>query len=231
VADAPVRSAFRARPLPRRHALPDDIYDALREALLSNELPPGQKLNLDQIARDLGVSNTPVRQALSRLEADGLVSKEPFKGYVSSPLLDTRRIDEAYEYRLLIEPHMASRAARLRSEDDVRALQQWVHEVEGGLLAPNDEFINLAARRDYDFHVLIATAAGNEMVREGLERVFARMRLYGQYSIRDTPRIAETWQEHQLLLDAIRAGDAVEAERLMRAHLSTARERLTHAFE
>src|SRR6185436_1405366 len=101
---------------PQRTVLADDVYEIIRESLISQRIAPGARLNLDELARKLHVSNTPVRQALARLESDGLVTKEPYRGFAASRLLDSRTIIELYEYRLMIEPATAARAARKRSE-------------------------------------------------------------------------------------------------------------------
>src|SRR5262249_26527089 len=108
---------------PERGGLAQRVYEALKEGLLFEEILPETKLNLDQIARDRGVSNPPVREALGQLEADGLVRKEAYKGYTALPQLDEDLIDEMYEFRLVLEPHIAAVAAERRSEQEMHELE------------------------------------------------------------------------------------------------------------
>ena len=76
-------------------------------------------MSVDSLARELGVSQTPIREALSMLEANGLVSKRHFAGYATSPRMDRAQLDELFEFRLLIEPHAARKAAEAMSEADM----------------------------------------------------------------------------------------------------------------
>ncbi len=212
--------------LPERSLLADDVYDIIRESLISGAITPGSRLNLDNLAREMHVSNTPVRQALARLESEGLVTREPYRGFAASQLLDSRTIAELYEYRLILEPPTAARAARMASEATAATLDALCektsidHLFDAGLM---DEM----AQRDTEFHSMIADIAGNSVISENVRNTQARMSLYSGYKIPEAWR--STWEEHRMISKAIRDGDPQEAAEKMRSHLKIAFERMSQA--
>ncbi len=209
--------------VPSRNILADDVYGILRDSLISGRVEPGSRLNLDQLARELHVSNTPVRQALARLEADGLVTKEPYRGFMASRLLDSRTIAELYEYRLILEPATAARAAANAPVAGLDELEELCDpDVVDGLL--HDEAVAELGQRDIDFHCGIARLAGNSVVLENLTLTLTRMRLYTAYDRLGAGERA--WHEHRLITDALRVGDQHAAAAAMRDHLRGAYERM-----
>ncbi|GAA4342200.1 GntR family transcriptional regulator [Microbacterium rhizosphaerae] len=204
------------RPAPRR-VLADEVYEILRESLLSQRIAPGARLNLDQLARELHVSNTPVRQALARLEADGLVTKEPYIGFTASPLLDSRTIEELYDLRLLIEPAGAGRAAKRGPAEWIAKLEEIVTAAEGMLEEQLPEHAEALGNADAEFHLAVASAGGNGVIVDYLGQVLTQMSRYTLYSSRQAAHHA--WEEHRTVLEAIERGDSDEALKAMRAHL------------
>lgn len=213
--------------LPHRSMLADDVYDILRESLVTHRIEPGTRLNLDKLARDLHVSNTPVRQALARLEAEGLVAKEPYKGFTASPLLDARAIAELYDYRLLIEPATAARAARRRSAPAVTDLHELCDENQLSGLMHDAEPAQALGERDIRFHCLIAREAGNNLIAENLRSTLATMSRYTIYHRKGAGEHA--WQEHRAISAAIDAADSEAAASAMRTHLNSGLQRITSA--
>ena len=98
-------------PLPRRQVLTDGVHEAIKALIMDQTIEPGARVSIDGLARRLGVSPTPVREALARLESAELVVKEPLRGYRTTPLLNRAELDDLYQFRLLIEPWAAARAA------------------------------------------------------------------------------------------------------------------------
>jgi DNA-binding GntR family transcriptional regulator len=211
------------RPAPRR-VLADEVYEILRESLLTHRISPGSRLNLDLLARELHVSNTPVRQALARLEADGLVSKEPYVGFTASPLLDSRTIDEIYDLRLLVEPANASRAAKRNARESAATLAPICDSADEMLTEPSPEHAEALGIADADFHLAIARAAGNSVIVDYLGQVLTQMARYTLYSSHSAAHSA--WSEHRVILEAIEQGDADAALRAMRTHLRNGLDRL-----
>ena len=214
--DAPLRVA-------QRSILADDVYGILRDGLITRRIAPGSRLNLDHLARELHVSNTPVRQALARLESEGLVTKEPYRGFAASRLLDTRAILELYEYRLILEPPTSARAARHAADGELDELERLCDTAEVSRLLETSDVDELA-QRDVDFHCEIARLAGNDVIVENLSTTLTRMRLYTVYDRGGAGERA--WNEHQSIMAAIRAGDPQSASEAMRDHLKGAFERI-----
>src|ERR1700730_17239323 len=98
------QSPWRGIDGPRRAVLADEIYEILKSRLMDNIVEPGARLSIDGLSRDLKVSPTPIREALARLESDGLVAKRAHVGYTVAPLIDARAFDELFRMRLLLEP-------------------------------------------------------------------------------------------------------------------------------
>ena len=90
----------------------ESVFQSLMALLMDHRLEPGTKLSIDGLARELDVSQTPVREALARCESEGLVVRRPNAGYLVAPLLDRAGLDDLYDIRLLLEPAAADRAAR-----------------------------------------------------------------------------------------------------------------------
>src|SRR5258705_5931329 len=99
---------------PSRQTLTDSVYEAVMELVMDQHIEAGGRVNIDLVARQLNVSPTPVREALARLEMDGLVMKEPLRGYSVTPTLDTKTFNDLYDVRRLLEPFAARRAAQRR---------------------------------------------------------------------------------------------------------------------
>jgi DNA-binding GntR family transcriptional regulator len=110
----------RVLPRLKRSTLGDDVYQSLRAAVMEHTLAPGDRMNIDALARELEVSPTPVREALARLESEGLVRKRPLAGYTVSPLLTLEEFGDLFDMRLLLEP-AAARWAAVRATDEQRA--------------------------------------------------------------------------------------------------------------
>jgi DNA-binding GntR family transcriptional regulator len=213
--------------VPQRRVLADDVYDIIRAALLSHRIEPGAHLNLDQLARDLHVSNTPVRQALARLEAEGLVTKEPYRGFSATALVDIDTLMELYEFRLLIEPPCAAKAA-LRASEDARA--RITATCDPGTLQPLLDAADIPALGglDAELHQLIAREAGNTAIAEAVESLFIRATPFGLY-LRQTGSLDLAWEEHGAVVAAILGQDPEGAEEAMRVHLVRGRDRFEAA--
>src|SRR2546426_5899812 len=115
--------------LPNRRVLGDSVYEVIKGLVIDQRVEPGSRMNIDSLARQLTVSQTPIREALARLEADGLVIREPLRGYSVAPLLDASSFDQLYDMRLLLEPEAARHAARNIREEDFRPMEKAATEL------------------------------------------------------------------------------------------------------
>ncbi len=201
-------------------SLAEEVYDRLKEDIIKGVLPPGDALTEADISKQLGISRTPVREALRRLKTDGLVSIEPGLGARVSEV-SLRDAIEMYEIRELVEPPAAGHAARSLSPELAECLRSFRTALATQPPAPEQA---MRWQVDRQLHDLILQAAGNNLLRElvwGLRVRTERAFIFLAYRVPDHSR-----QEHIQIIDAILAGDGETAERLVREHLARAKERL-----
>jgi DNA-binding GntR family transcriptional regulator len=213
----------RLVPAPRQ-ILTDGVYDAVKTLIMNGRIPPSTRVNMDQLARALEVSATPLREALARLESEGLVSKEPLRGYSTTPLLSRAEFDDLYELRLLVEPALAAAAAGRVALVDRRELTEEMARCPDAP-AERGDYRTYRALYEHDvrLHDLVARIAGNEVARQALRRLHAHLhafRLHGGNRSGDCTRA-----EHAVIVEALHRGDPHAAAGAMRAHLETARHR------
>jgi DNA-binding GntR family transcriptional regulator len=212
----------------RRTTLGEDVYETLKASVLEHTLAPGERLNIDALARDLEVSPTPVREALARLESDGLVRKRPLVGYTVSPLLTRAEFADMFDMRLLLEC-AAARWAADRATDEQRA--ELCAEASRTVTPADDDRQWHAAFTTLDAHLhdLVAQASGNPLLRDGIARLHAHLHLHRRYFPYE--QTGPTNTEHRRIAAAIRDGLPEVAEEAMREHLTRARERHLAAFD
>ena len=215
----------------RRSTLSDDVHESLKSLILEHRLAPEDRLNIDALARELDVSPTPVREALARLESEGLVRKRPLAGYTVSPLLTRDEFNHMFDMRMILEGP-AARWAAARATDAGRAalLEEAAAPFPAGAAEPDGRPSHaLFTALDARFHDLVAVGAGNPLLRDAIIRLHAHLhlhRLYFPYAETHT-----TLGEHRRVADAIMAADPDAAEAAMLAHLTAARDRHLHAFD
>jgi DNA-binding GntR family transcriptional regulator len=212
----------------RRATLATDVYETIKALLMDHAIAPGAKVNIDGLARELDVSPTPVREALARLESDGLVRKRPLSGYTVAPLLGREEFEHLFEMRLLLEPAAAARAAQ-RASQEQRAV---IAAEAAAATAPAEEsgyrgFAEFSAE-DARFHDLIAEAAANEMLRDAITRLHSHLHLHRLYFPHG--QAGDTLDEHVAIAQAIAGADSRAAAKAMREHLVRSRDRHVAAF-
>jgi DNA-binding GntR family transcriptional regulator len=203
--------------IPRRQILTDETYDAIMSLLMNHQIQPGERINIDALSRMLGVSVTPVRETLARLESEALVTKQPLVGYRATPLLTPEQLHDMYEVRLALEPLAARQAA-------VRSAREQVDEIAAATGTISDDHL-MVALEDERFHAAIGRAARNDFLRDGLERLHSHLHLYRLYQNAQVGQ-AKTLRGHEAIVKALRRQDADAAEHAMRAHLEASRDSL-----
>jgi DNA-binding GntR family transcriptional regulator len=222
---------------PSRQTLTDSVYEAVQEMVLEQHIAPGARVNIDLVARQLNVSPTPVREALARLEMDGLVTKEPLRGYSITPTLDAKSFNDLYDLRRLLEPFAARSAAERRDETVLRVLEREIGlmrrtvEASGGSAGRGFQEYRDFASQDARFHEAVAGISGNNLLSDTLRRLRSHLHLYRLYHLYYvTPAIGTaTVIEHESILSAIRDRDPDRAEAAMLDHISRSRDRSEQA--
>jgi DNA-binding GntR family transcriptional regulator len=206
----------RDRRLLRRQMLADDVYEAIKTMLMDHVVRPGARISIDGLAREFQVSSTPVREALARLESEGLADKEPLKGYRATPLLTLEEFDDLYRFRLLLEPWAARRAAELIDDEGRERLTGELSTAVEPTSVDYAGYKSLTAH-DNRFHSLIAGLSGSEQVRLAFQRTHCHLHIFRLHYDRDTG--PEVLVEHRQIVEAIASGDPVAAEAAMTQHI------------
>ncbi|WP_037545185.1 GntR family transcriptional regulator [Stappia stellulata] len=206
----------------------DDAYERLKEEIRTNRMPSGYQAPEPEIAVRLGMSRTPVREALIRLEAEGLVELIPRHG---ARVLPIRAADmrEIYEILTALEPDAAARlAARKPSDEELTQLEKATRDMEAAL---EKEDLDTWAEADDRFHLALLELQGNRRLKGFV------MSLYDQahrarivtMRMRDLPR--KSTEEHREILENLRSGDAEATRRVFREHRRRAADELLGILE
>jgi DNA-binding GntR family transcriptional regulator len=194
----------------------DQVHAELLERIVAGELAPGSRLRQEALAAELGVSRTPLREALARLVSEGLVEFVPNRGATVAQR-DFNDMDEAWRARLVLEPGAARLAAERRDAEEVERLREAVRRQRA---AADDVTASFEVNRE--FHLALVAASGNAhllrfanllwLSRIGVP-IFARQ-------ARDHAHILAWADDHEAITDAVEAGSGARAERLTRAHIA-----------
>jgi DNA-binding GntR family transcriptional regulator len=199
----------------------DQVYEAIRERITSGSLARGARVHQEDLAEELGVSRTPVREALRRLAAEGLVEMRTNRGARVADV-DQAGMRVSYEARTVIEPGAARLAAAQRLEEPLARMRAAVAEQRRSLRNVRRSF-----EANREFHLALAAASGNEFLSQFAERLWvARIgeTIY-ERQVETQERMLLDVREHEQILEAIEAGDARRAESLTRRHLADAMKR------
>jgi DNA-binding GntR family transcriptional regulator len=205
-----------AAPFPTKS---DFAYTRVRELILSGELEPGAVINQATLAREIGISTTPLREALKRLKQQGLVELDAHRD-ARVARLDAEEARDLLEVRRSLDPLAASLAADRRTKQDVAEMRACLEGLEA--LPSNPTMEQLVAHRR--FHAAIYRASHNALLVETLDGLWDtadRYRRHGLQVERSAEERALKAQEHTLLFEAIVEGDGATAEEVMRAHIQT----------
>ncbi len=194
----------------QRKLLKDDLFEILHKRIIAGKYPPGEWLRQEEIASQLGVSQTPVREALDLLVSAGIAERVPFRG-VRVLQLTTNEIIDAYALRLLLESAAARAAAHNRTQAQLDSLTSLVEQTKD-LMTLND--MSRQRQLNREFHLLLVAAGGNQLLRKTYEMVtnsFPDWMLY-EYMFRH-PELLESsltmeYDEHKAIVAAIASGDA-----------------------
>ena len=203
----------------------DSAYAELIEIIMDGTLAPGSPLRIVSLATSLGMSPTPVREALQLLAGEGLVERIPMRGFTVSQPLSPAELAELMHARLVLEPEIASLAAECGSPASIAELAANVAATAaapaGRAYEEYREYLELST----DFHSVIATSAGNRFLVSAFESIpvhLQRFRLFGEDGVTD---FEVSLSEHRAIYDAIAAADPAGARAAMKSHIQAVQQR------
>jgi DNA-binding GntR family transcriptional regulator len=205
----------------------DAAYERLRSAIVGRRLTPGAALAETELAEALGVSRTPVREALTRLQLEGLVSRDR-SGRLTVARLSREKVADLFEIRMLLECYAAQLAAERISDDELAALEVLLAEDRAALQAGSIE--DLAAI-NHRFHDVVVRAARNRALVALMRTLSHRLVGLTPFAVGDRQSQANFVAQHASLLRLVRDGDGAGAAALVRDHLVQARDLLLQGVD
>lgn len=200
----------------------DSTAQALRERILSGHIPAGARLGEADLAEQLAVSRTPVREALARLAAEGLVDLVPNRGArVAVWTIDQLR--EIFELRLVVEPAIVARAVPNLSDDELNECDDLTRQMSRVGRPGRNQDLDALVRLNSAFHGVFVRAADNAAFAASLRTVTHSTLVRRNFADYDAASLARSLAHHHEMVAAARAGDAEWAGAVMRAHLHNAR--------
>jgi DNA-binding GntR family transcriptional regulator len=207
---------------PQRQSVREYVAATLRAALIAGELVPGRVYSAPTLAAELGVSATPVREAMLDLVRDGMVDVAPNTGFRVTEVTP-EELDHIAEIRLLLEvPIMGEIAAAEGSERDAQ-LEQLRPLVDTMIDAAQRQDLTAYLSTDTTFHTRFLALHGNDVLVTTVQRLRDRSRLDGLKSMAEAGNLVESTREHYAMIDAALSHDRPAIEQLMKAHLAHVR--------
>ncbi len=199
-------------------SLADQVFEKLQNDIIQGVYPVGSIITELRLAEQLGVSRTPIREALRRLEQEHLI-EDSAKGSVVLGITEENLMD-IMDIRIQIEPMASYYAAKNRTEDDIKELSHII-DLQAFYCAKHDsEFLS---HEDDDFHDAICRISGHRVIRDTLLPLHKKTRKYRKISVDDFARQEMSMKEHRQIFDAIVSGDADLASSLTANHILQAK--------
>jgi len=191
--------------------LSERAYSRIKKMISDYRFSPGSRINVEQLARDLGTSRTPIWEAVRRLEQEGLAKNIPNRGVFLVELTHKAAI-ELYTVREVLEGMAARLAVQRISDKTLEKMERLLREQEK-IVAEED--LVAYSKSDFDFHACIYAACGNTILREMLESIKEKAR---PFEMRITPILTELYNDHEMIVRAMRLRDPLLAEAAFREH-------------
>jgi DNA-binding GntR family transcriptional regulator len=209
-------------------SLQEKVYDHLKQAILAGEIEPGERLLETRLAESLGVSRIPVREAIRKLEREGLIVVFPRRGVYASSL-SPRDVDEVYAVRAVLEGLAARLAAEHKNDTHLARLDEILADMAAQVERGDAAGLFSTGR---EFHQVVLEAADNAKLSLMMELMRGQIERVRRVRMQVTGRTHDVLREYQAIRDAIARGDGKRAEVEMRAHVERPRKalfRMLHA--
>lgn len=221
---------MKPKPIDRRD-LTEQSYELLKAHILQRHFSPNEKLSVDRLAQQLGVSRTPAKDALNRLAADGLVTIQPRVGSFVTPMTTTD-VREIFDVRLLIEHHAVEQIASLPDT----TIQHLQHNVEAmaDCISGNDyraDRLDTFIELDSDLHRQLVSATGNQRLLTIYDNLNVHLHITRAYYVRKMGNAAHGQQEHQQIADCCQRRDVTGLKTVLKAHIVNVRNIILEIIE
>lgn len=202
------------------------VFESIREAIIAGQLRPGERLMEIQLADEMGVSRTPVREAIRKLELEGLVIMIPRKGaYVSG--LSMKDISEVFEIRSALEGLAAELAAERITDEELESLER--HLVRIAESIERGDLITVV-EIDTDFHSMLYTASRNQRLSQIINNLREQIQRFRQTSLSYPGRMRNALEEHRRIVEAISTRDPELARKAAQDHIENAENSMMDAI-
>ena len=202
-------------------SLRDQVYDILKNMIILREIPPGEKIPEEDLCRRLGVSRTPLRETICRLENEGIVKVIPRRGaFVVEQSKQTIR--EILEIREALEGLVARLATQNMDAQTAERIMKSLAKAER--ISASDPQLAKYTRADIEFHDLMLAASGSQMLHHMMQMVNAHLQLIRLRTVVLPGRARKTVVEHFEIMEAVNRGDPDQAEERMRRHIRSVRQ-------
>lgn len=214
-------------------SLSQRAYQHIQREIVSGQLAPGSVVSETLLAKQLGISRTPVGEAIRQLAQEGLVEQVPRYGTIVREI-DQRKVQELYELREALEPYAARQAALRMSDSELAQLKLLCATIEGicdelsvsGMDALDDEMLRRFLAADMTFHLLIIRAAGNRLILDTVRDTRTISQIFRtRRNIHDENLVVEACRDHAGILTALEAGDGEAAAARVLQHVRTSKQK------
>lgn len=207
--------------------LSEQAYEIIRERILANVMFPAKPIRQDALSQDLGVSKIPLREALTRLEQDGLLISHPNRGFIVRPI-SLAEAEDVFQLRKTLEPEAAAQGCKRATEQD----RQKVEEIFKRLQSMASEISPQAVTVNREFHLALTAPANRKITQELLTKVHLLSERYVRRHLDPPDREADAFREHQEIFDAWMNRESKKVKTLLKEHtLSTLEDLRGELFE
>ncbi|MCC6456653.1 MAG: GntR family transcriptional regulator [Caldilineaceae bacterium] len=225
MSDQDAKHKYIALTRPQHQSLADIAYNALVAAIVNQDFEPGVQLSIDGLAKQLAMSNTPVREALMRANGERLVRQKTNHGFVVAPLLTITELHQLFDVRYVLESHAISLIqVSNRLTDELERLAEQMDDVgDGAVYSEFKDYLLL----DHDFHHTLVSHSDNAFLLKAWEDLHIHLHLSRLYTGVGLIDRSDSAPEHRAIVDALQKGDMVRAKKLLEIHISSVEGRLS----
>lgn len=223
------KSEYHSITRQKHQSLADIAYDALVKAIINQDFEPGSQLSIDGLAKQLEMSNTPVREALMRANGERLVLQKTNRGFVVAEFLTPEELHQLFDVRHILEIHALNSAdlPNAQIKELVRLVQQMDNTGDGHVYDDYKEFLLL----DHDFHLALVRLSDNSFIIKAWEDLHVHLHLSRLYKGIGLIDRADSVGEHHTILNALQANDKEAAVELLSHHIHRVEGRLGSLLE